>query len=659
MERPDHEKTPATLPHRPLVEGDDASTTTVPPVEIGRTGKGRRSAGTAVAPSVQAAAIASSSGTAGTAASVRPPEPAADETWSLADHYTYVSIDRAFKSNLARLTFGLSPAVLAEQTFDWLAHLSISPGKQLQLVEKWYRKTARFGVYAVQSALNPDTPPCIAPLPNDRRFKGQEWQRWPYNLLYQSFLLTQQWWHNATTDVDGVSKRNERSLSFTVRQTLDMASPSNYIWTNPEVAQATLAQNGQNLVKGFQNLMEDWQQATSGKPPVGAEQFVVGKNVAVTPGKVVFQNRLIELIQYSPGTDEVYAEPVLIVPAWIMKYYILDLSPQNSLVKYLVDRGHTVFMVSWKNPTSEDRDLGMDDYRRLGVMAAIDAVSSIVPKRKIHTAGYCLGGTLLTIAAGAMARDGDDRLASMTLFAAQVDFTEAGELMLFINESEISYIENMMWDRGYLDSYQMAGAFQILRSNDLVWSRLVREYLLGGRASMNDLMAWNADATRMPYRMHSEYLRRLFLNNDLASGRFQVDGRPVWVTVSDRPVPRFLVGTTADHVAPWRSVYKMHLAPTSEITFVLASGGHNAGIVSEPGRHGRSYQVRVQKPQDQYIDPDQWQAETPVCEGSWWPEWESWLTRYSTEKVAPPSMGAAGGKYRVLRDAPGIYVREH
>ena len=285
------------------------------------------------------------------------------DAYSAEDHYTYFSIDRAFKANLARLTVGLSPAVLAEQTFDWLAHLAISPGKQLQLFENWFRETARFGSYVAQRLQSPDTPPCIRPLPHDRRFEGEAWQRWPYNLIYQSFLLTEQWWHDATTKIDGLSLSHERSLSFTVRQLLDMASPSNFVWTNPEVAQATTEQGGRNLVEGLRNLVEDWQRATSGKRPVGAEQFAVGQNIAVTPGKIVFQNRLIELIQYSPTTDRVYAEPVFIVPAWIMKYYILDLSPHNSLVKYLVERGHTVFMISWKNPTSEDRDLGIDDYR--------------------------------------------------------------------------------------------------------------------------------------------------------------------------------------------------------------------------------------------------------------------------------------------------------
>jgi polyhydroxyalkanoate synthase len=376
--------------------------------------------------------------------------------------------------------------------------------------------------------------------------------------------------------------------------------------------------------------------------------------VACTPGKVVYRNRLIELIQYAPTGTQVFAEPLLIVPAWIMKYYVLDLSPHNSLVRSLVERGHTVFVISWKNPGAEDRDLGLDDYRRLGVMAALDAVGAIVPQRRVHAAGYCLGGTLLAIACAAMARDGDDRLASATLLAAQTDFTEAGEIMLFLNEAEIAFLEDMMWERGYLDSAQMAGAFQLLRSSDLIWSRMVHDYLLGRRRQMNDLMAWNADGTRLPYRMHSEYLRQLFLGNDLAQGRYLVDGRPL--TISDIRVPLFAVGTSRDHVAPWTSVYKLHLLSDTEVTFVLTSGGHNAGIVSEPGHPGRSYQVATKREGDLHLDPATWQAATPAREGSWWPEWSDWLQRHSGGKVPPPALGESEAGFPVLADAPGVYV---
>jgi len=586
-------------------------------------------------------------------ASSTPPVHTTVEEQPSPGHLAAQAVDRAFKANLARLTAGITPAGLASIYFDWISHLSLSPGKQIELAEKGWRKLARFSRYAGQAALDTDTAPCIEPLPQDYRFSDNAWERWPYNLFYQSFLLNQQWWHNATTDIDGLAPETEQVVSFIARQLLDRWSPSNLPWLNPEVTQATLETGGTNLVKGWQNFIEDWERAISGKPPVGAEEFQVGKNLAVTPGKVVYRNHLIELIQYSPTTDQVYAEPLLIVPAWIMKYYILDLSPNNSLVKYLVDQGHTVFMISWRNPGSEDRDLGMEDYHQLGPVAALDAISSILPDRKVHAVGYCLGGTLLTIAAAAMARDGDRRLASLSTFATQVDFTEAGELMLFIGESEVAYLESMMWDQGYLNGNQMAGAFQVLRSNDLIWSRMVHEYLLGQHQPMNDLMAWNADLTRMPYRMHSEYLRQLFLNNDLASARYQFNGHPV--VINDIRAPIFAVSTVKDHVAPWHSVYKIHLlADTDEVTFVLTSGGHNAGIVSEPGHPRRRYQIHTSYEGETYIDPDTWLKIAPTHEGSWWPAWQAWLSEHSSGKCTPPSLG--NSMYPPLTDAPGSYV---
>jgi polyhydroxyalkanoate synthase len=562
--------------------------------------------------------------------------------------------DRLLRARVGRLSFGLSPPGLLLDCLDWLVHLGFSPGKQLDLVRKMLRKALHFGLYAARAAVRPDTPPAIAPLPQDQRFAGPAWQQWPFNLCQQSFLFAQQWLYNATTGVRGVSPHDEQVVTFVGRQLLDMLAPTNWPWTNPEVLKATWEQGGANLARGAANFLEDWGRAVLGHKPAGTEAFPVGRAVAVTPGRVVYRNRLIELIQYAPTTDCVQAEPVLIVPAWIMKYYILDLSPHNSLVKYLVDHGHTVFIISWKNPGAEDRDLGLEDYRTLGFLEALAAVSAVVPGHKVHAVGYCLGGTLLAIAAAALARDRDDRLRTVTLLAAETDFTEPGELSLFIDETEVAFLEDLMWDQGFLDTTQMAGAFQLLRSNDLVWSRMVRDYLLGDREPMTDLMAWNADGTRLPARMHAEYLRGLFLRNDLAEGRYRAGGRPV--TLADLRLPLFVVSTVKDHVAPWRSVYKVHLLTDTDLTFVLSAGGHNAGIVSEPGHPRRSYRMAGRAPGDPYIDPETWQAVTPEREGSWWPAWQGWLEGHSSGPAPVPGLGAPDRGYPPLAPAPGAYV---
>jgi polyhydroxyalkanoate synthase len=562
--------------------------------------------------------------------------------------------DRLLRARIGRLSLGLSPVGLSLTYLDWLLHLASSPGKQLDLIRKWWRKALRLNLYAARASLRPDTPPAIEPLPQDQRFDNPAWQQWPFNLYYQSFLLAQQWVHNATSGVRGVSPHDEQVVTFAGRQIMDIFAPANYPWTNPEILKATWEQAGTNLSRGATNWVEDWTRSLLGEKPVGTEVYQVGKTVAVTPGKVVYRNRLIELLQYAPATETVQAEPVLIVPAWIMKYYILDLSPANSLVKYLVDRGHTVFMISWKNPGPEDRNLGMEDYRTLGIMEALAAISAIAPQHKVHTAGYCLGGTLLAIAAATMARDGDDRLRSVTLLATETDFTEPGELALFIDEAQIAFLQDLMWEQGFLDTTQMSGAFQLLRSNDLFWSRLVRDYLLGERQAMTDLMAWNADATRLPYRMHSQYLHSLFLKNDLAEGRYLAGGRPI--TLADIQVPMFVVSTVKDHVAPWRSVYKIHLLADTDITFVLTAGGHNAGIVSEPGHRHRGYQIMTHKEGTLHPDPDTWLASAPTQEGSWWLAWHDWLEGISSCPVAIPAMGATAAGYPPLADAPGMYV---
>jgi polyhydroxyalkanoate synthase len=568
---------------------------------------------------------------------------------------TYRSaLDRMIRAAIGRVTLGISPVALTLAYQDWALHMVMSPGMQLELTQKTVRKLAQLAVYARRAALDPHTEPYVEPLPGDQRFKESEWRSWPFNLCYQSFLLSQQWWYTATVVLRGPSQHHKDVTWFVAKQLLDVISPSNFPFTNPVILKRTLEQGGLNLLCGWMNWIEDQERQIAGERPVGTEQFQVGKNLAITPGRVVYRNRLIELIQYDPTTPEVQAEPILFVPAWIMKYYILDLSPQNSMVKYLVDQGHTVFMISWKNPQSEDHDLGMEEYLRLGIGAAIDTVSTIVPGYKVHAVGYCLGGTLLAIVAAAMGRDGDDRLQSMTLFAAQTDFSQAGELMLFIDESQLTFLEDIMWDKGYLDTTQMAGAFQLLRSNDLFWSRLVREYLLGERTPMIDLMAWNTDTTRMPYKMHKEYLRRLFLHNALANGQYVVDERPV--ALSDIHVPIFAVATEQDHVAPWRSVYKLHLQADTALTFVLTNGGHNAGVVSEPGHPHRHYRIATKTEAQHYLDPETWLEHTAVKEGSWWPEWQRWLTEHSSVKVPPPPLGNAAKGYVPLEKAPGTYV---
>ena len=577
-----------------------------------------------------------------------PEKPAVANSLPASEPYPF---DRAFHAVLARFTGGISPVASSLAWLDWSTHLAAAPERRMQMFRNGLRDTGML-LQAVAHATSQKPWSVIEPQGRDRRFKDPQWETAPFNLLAQAFLLSERWWHDATTGVRGVSHANEAVVEFSVRQMLDMLAPSNFAATNPQVLEKAFQSGGENFVFGWQNWCSDLMRLLSVSKPAGDEQFVVGKTVAATPGKVVYRNDLIELIQYHPTTAQVRPEPILIVPAWIMKYYILDLSPQNSLVRYLTGQGFTVFAISWRNPDAKDRDVAFDDYRKLGVMAALDMIGRIMPDRKTHALGYCLGGTLLSIAAAAMARDGDGRLGTITLLAGQTDFTEAGELTLFINESQVAFLEDMMWQRGYLDTTQMAGAFQLLRSNELIWSRLSRDYLMGESSQPSDLMAWNADATRLPYRMHSEYLRKLFLDNDLAEGRYRVEGRSV--SLSDIHAPMFVVGTLADHVAPWRSVYKIHYQADADVTFLLTNGGHNAGVVAPPDEPWHTYQVMTKAADAPYVGPDEWLKLAPRVEGSWWPEWAQWLAARSGEPCDPPSIGVGGADG--LPDAPGDYV---
>jgi polyhydroxyalkanoate synthase len=563
---------------------------------------------------------------------------------------SFETVDRVGQSMIARFTRGISPHAEADAWFDWSSHFSRAPGRQLELVALGAVMAARLAALMTGGAA-----PLLRPEPIDHRFDDEAWQKFPFLWWQQAFLAQEEWWRSATRPLRGMRTRDAERVGFMIHQYLDAFSPSNVAWLNPVVIERTLNEAGANLLRGMRNFAEDWARAITMTPPEPDKSFRVGETIAATLGQVIFRNELMELIQYSPTTPDVLAEPVLIVPAWIMKYYVLDLAPERSLVRYLVDRGITVFMISWRNPSPADRDVALDTYRTAGVMAALAVVNAVVPGRKVHACGYCLGGTLLAIAAATMARDGDDRLKTVTLLAGQTDFSDAGELMLFVDESQIAFIEDMMWDQGVLDSSQMSAAFTALRSDDLVWSKMTRNYLLGQREPMTDLMAWNVDSTRLPYLMHSQYLRGLFLENRLTAGRFAVEGSVI--ALKDLRIPMFVVGTETDHIAPWQSVYKVHLFTDNELTFLLTNGGHNTGIVSEPGHKGRHYDIATRHVGDRYVDAATWHSRATRVDGSWWPAWVSWLVAGSDpQRTAPPSTGSPSRGLVPLCPAPGTFV---
>ena len=565
-------------------------------------------------------------------------------------------MDLPLKSTLARLAHGISPASLAMAHADWLVHLAVSPSKQSELASSALRKSLLW-LQVAASAWQGEAPHCIEPAPEDKRFSRPEWQVPAFNTVAQGFLLGQQWWAEATTGVRGVSRHHEEVVSFTARQWLDMLSPSNFLALNPQVLRETFGSAGGNLASGLGNWWRDAVAVAAEGKPRGVEAFRPGQGVALTPGKVVHRNRLMELIQYEPATARVQKEPVLIVPSWIMKFYILDLTPADSLVKYLVSQGHTVFMLSWRNPGSEDRDLALADYVELGVLEALKVVQTLCPHAGVHAAGYCLGGTLLAIAAALLGAHHEHPLKTVSLLAAQVDFEQPGELGLFMDESQIAFLEDLMAERGYLDGRQMAGAFQLINSKDLVWSKLVHEYLMGAQTPMTPIRAWNADATRLPARMHSEYLRRLYLHNELAEGNYRVHGEHVHLSAIR--IPLFVVATERDHVSPWRSVYKVLRLVRSPAEFVLVSGGHNVGIVSPPAgpnaHPGASYCRRSHAAGEAPTHPQAWLDAAPRTAGSWWPCWDDWLQRHGSGEVRARAVGGLVEDGQLV-PAPGTYV---
>lgn len=488
---------------------------------------------------------------------------------------------------------------------------------------------------------------------DNKQFMSNLWMKWPYALIEDSYKLVDSWRHELFEDVDGLSEESKQVMKFLSDQAYASLSPKNTLATNPEALKRTIEERGANLLRGAKHILEDWQAELDGATPPSELPFQPGKDVALTPGKVVFRNKLIELIQYSPATDKVSANPILIVPAWIMKFYILDLSAHNSMIKYLVEQGHTVYIVSWLNPQEEDRNLCMDDYIRYGFLEAVDTISDIQPNTKIQAVGYCIGGTLASIGAAVMARESDDRLQSLSLFTAQTDFAEGGEIRLFINDFQLNSLEEMMQAEGYLDSKYMGGSFAALRP-EAQWSAMVQKYIHGERPKLNDLMSWNSDGTRMPAAMHSEYLRKLYQNNDLAEGKFEFEGKPV--SINDITIPAFIVGTSTDHVAPWKSVYKIdQQLGSEEVSFLLTSGGHNAGIICGPSHPRRKHQLLTRHVDDTSLSPEKWLEVAPHHEGSWWPNWNRWLLAHSDGEV-PATAKLGSIAHPPLCDAPGTYV---
>ena len=560
----------------------------------------------------------------------------------------YQDIERAAQALWPSTVSAVSPSTALGAYSDWMQHLVASPAKQWELAEIAVKNAMRWA--RASSAGPADNCWCIEPLPQDKRFDDPAWRERPYVWFAQALLLQQAWWQHATTGVPGVSPHHERMVEFTARQWLDMISPSNFVTLNPVVTRRTLEEGGANLARGAMHALSDAYRESGNLPPVGAEHYELGVNVATTAGRVVLRNRLMELIQYTPTTPKAHAEPILFVPAWIMKYYVLDLEERNSMVKFLVDAGFTVFMISWKNPHAEDRELGLDDYHRLGVRAALDTIAQACPQRAVHAVGYCLGGTLLAMVAALLGRERSHALKSITMLAAQVDFTDPGELSLFIDESQVAFFDNQMAVQGVLNKGQMRGTFQMLRSRDLVWSYRLATYLMGERAPISALMAWNADGTHLPYRMHSEYLHALYLDNALAHGEYRLGGVPI--SLSDIHTPIFSVGAVQDHVAPWRSVFKLHQFTTADQTFVLTAGGHNVGIVNPPGQPKSSHRIRHWKHLDRLLTPDEWLEQTEPEAGSWWTPWLAWLKRHSSGLEALPVQLPSLGK------APGTYVMQ-
>jgi len=491
--------------------------------------------------------------------------------------------------------------------------------------------------------------PVITPEKGDKRFSAPDWQQNPaFDALKQSYLLASTTLLRSASEVQGLDEHQQRKLVFYLRQFLDAISPTNVTFTNPQVIHETVQSGGQNLVIGMEHLLRD---IKAGQMKMtDTEAFAPGRNLALTPGEVIYRNKLIELIQYAPTTEKVYAIPLVFIPPWINKYYILDMQPQNSLIKFLVDAGFTVFVMSWKNPDASMEDTSFDDYLTLGPLAAFDVIKEITASPKINPVGYCIGGTLLSMMLPYLAAKKDDTVNSATFFVSLQDFTEVGDTSVFIDEPQVRYVEGQMMERGYLDSRSMATMFNMLRANDLIWSNVVNNYLLGKEPPAFDLLYWNADGTRMTRAAHSFYLRNTYLENNLIKpGKIVLKGVPIDLGKIRQDI--YAVGTEQDHIVPWRSAWRISQLAGGKVRFVLGGSGHIAGIINPPSK-GRGYWTN-DKP---VRSADQWFESAESHKGSWWTDWLEWLKPRSGEQVAPPPLGTAA--YPPIALAPGSYVLE-
>jgi polyhydroxyalkanoate synthase subunit PhaC len=486
----------------------------------------------------------------------------------------------------------------------------------------------------------------------DKRFKHPDWtENAVFCFVKESYLVAAKSILSTVRDVKGMDEGAARKVDFYTRQFVDALSPSNFIATNPEVLTATLESGGQNLLRGLENLLSDLGRG-DGRLSIkmtDMSAFRLGENIAATPGKIIYQNNLMQLIQYAPSTKEVRKQPLLIIPPWINKFYVLDLQPNNSLIKWAVDQGHTVFVISWVNPDEKLAGKGFEDYMLEGPIAALDAIGRATDERRVNAIGYCLGGTLLASTAAYLAENDHDRLASATYFVTLVDFTEVGDMAVFIDNEQLASLERRMSERGYLDAQDMATSFNMLRANDLIWSFVVNNYLLGKEQLPFDLLYWNSDSTRMPAAMHSFYLRKMYQQNLLAKpGGISLVGAPI--DLSKIKIPSFILSTREDHIAPWKSTYAATRLYSGPVKFVLSASGHMAGVISAPGSKYGHWTNDNLPPR-----PDEWLVGATAHQGSWWPVWDEWISRLDPQRV--PAREPGGGKLPVIEEAPGTYVR--